>query len=68
MGIKAFEIKMTGRASDSMLSGLRAFLKDFPLAKAFLIYGGERTMRDGGIEILPLKKALLELPAILQET
>lgn len=64
-GIKAFEIKRTARISSSMLKGLRAFHKDYPGAKMYFIYGGERRLREGGIEILPLKNALKELPGIL---
>ncbi len=64
-GIKAFEVKRTGRISNSMLKGLKAFLKDYPMAKAYFIYGGERYIREGDIEILPINDALKELPKIL---
>ena len=64
-GIKAFEIKRTARISSSMLKGLRAFQKDYPSAKMYFIYGGERRLREGDIEILPLKDALKELSGIL---
>lgn len=65
-GIKAFEVKRTGKVSGSMLRGLKAFRKDYPSAKLYFIYGGERHLRDGDIEILPLKDALKELPDILK--
>lgn len=64
-GIKAFEIKRTSRISSSMLRGLKAFQKDYPGAKMYFIYGGERHLREGDIEILPMKDALKELPNIL---
>jgi predicted AAA+ superfamily ATPase len=64
-GIKAFEVKRTGKISSSMLRGLKAFQKDYPRAKLYFIYGGERVLREGDIEILPLKNALKELPEIL---
>lgn len=64
-GIRAFEIKRTGKVSGSMLKGLRAFRKDYPKAKTYFIYGGERRLREGDIEILPIKSALKELPTIL---
>ena len=64
-GLKAFEIKRTGKTQSAMLTGLRAFLKDYPIARAYFIYGGERRMREGKIEIIPIKNALMELPAIL---
>lgn len=65
-GIKAFEVKRTGKVSGSMLRGLKAFRKDYPSAKLYFIYGGERHLRDGDIEILPLKDVLKELPDILK--
>lgn len=64
-GIKAFEIKRTGKVTSSMLRGLKAFLKDYPTAKAYFIYGGGRRMRDGEIEIIPIKIALQELSKVL---
>ena len=64
-GIRAFEVKRTGKVSSQMLRGLKSFLKDYPMAKAYFIYGGERVMKDGDIEILPLEKALRALPEIL---
>ena len=51
--------------SDSMLRGLKAFLKDYPFARAYFIYGGERHLREGDIAILPVKYVLKELPALL---
>ena len=64
-GIRVFEVKRTGKVTSSMLRGIRAFLKDYPFAKAYFIYGGERHLREGDIEILPVKYVLKELPAIL---
>ena len=64
-GIKAFEIKRTGKISSSMLKGLKAFQKDYPGAQTYFIYGGERHLREGGIEVLPIKDALIKLPEIL---
>jgi predicted AAA+ superfamily ATPase len=64
-GIKAFEIKRTAKITSSMLKGLKAFQKDYPAAKTYFIYGGERRLREGDISILPIKDALKELPQIL---
>lgn len=64
-GIRAFEVKRTGRVSSSMTKGLKMFLKDYPKARAYFIYGGERRLREGDIEILPIKDTLRELPNIL---
>ncbi|MCX5750454.1 MAG: AAA family ATPase [Candidatus Saganbacteria bacterium] len=67
-GIFAFEVKRTGKVSGNVLSGLKAFLKDYPMAKAFFIYGGERRMREGQIDVVPLETALKELPALLGQS
>jgi len=64
-GIFAFEVKRTGRISKSMLSGLVSFLKDYPMARAYFIYGGKRYMRQGNIEIVPMDEAIGKLPVIL---
>lgn len=64
-GILAFEIKMTAKVSSSMLKGLKAFQKDYPIAKAYFIYGGERPLREDDIGILPIKDALKKLPEML---
>ncbi len=64
-GIRAFEIKRTARISDSMLKGLKFFLADYPMSKAYFVYGGSREMRDGKISILPIEDALRRLPELL---
>jgi len=65
-GIKAFEIKRTVKPSNAMFNGLKAFLKDYPSAKAYFIYAGERRMHEGNIEIIPIKSALKELPTLIK--
>jgi hypothetical protein len=35
------------------------------MAKAFLVYGGDRELNEDGIRIMPLEQALRELPALL---
>lgn len=60
-GIKAFEIKRTGKISSSMLTGLKIFLKDYPSAQAFFVYGGKRKMREDAIEIVPMQEMLPQL-------
>jgi predicted AAA+ superfamily ATPase len=64
-GILALEIKRTAKVSSSMLKGLKAFKKDYPRAGLYFIYGGERSLREADIEILPIKDALKKLPEIL---
>ena len=65
-GIKAFEIKRTRRISKSMLRGLTIFLKDYPMAKAYFVYGGKRYMKQGAIEILPMENTFRQLRSILE--
>lgn len=64
-GIRAFEIKRTGKVTSSMTSALELFLKDYPMAKAYFVYGGSRTMREEDIDIIPIQDALKTLPDIL---
>jgi predicted AAA+ superfamily ATPase len=64
-GLFAFEVKRVGKMSGEILRGLKSFLKEYPTAKAYLIYGGERVEREGNIEILPITTCLPKLPAIL---
>ncbi|MBU1487802.1 ATP-binding protein [bacterium] len=66
-GIFAFEVKRTGRVASPMLRGLRSFLVDYPLARAYFVYGGERRMRQEAIEIIPISDILKELPGILEK-
>ncbi len=64
-GIRAFEIKRTRKLNSAMLKGLKAFLKDYPSAKAYFIYGGDRQEREGDIEILPMASSLKNLSSLL---
>jgi uncharacterized protein len=64
-GLKIFEVKRRGKITKNDLRGLKDFLKDYPSAKAYLIYGGERKMSEGTIDILPLEHALKKLDVIL---
>lgn len=64
-GLKVFEVKRSGRAPTHRLGGLRAFLREYPSAKAYWIYGGKRRMREGPVEIIPADLFLKDLPRIL---
>ena len=64
-GIRAFEVKRTGRLFPATTRGLKHFSKAYPTAKCYLIYGGKRTMRDGNIDVIPLENALKHLPDLL---
>ena len=64
-GLKAFEIKRRNKIPSSEFRGLKAFIKDYPTAKAYFIYGGERQMSEGSIDVIPMEYALKNLPSIL---
>lgn len=65
-GLLAFEIKRSRHYSGHDLKGLRAFRKDYPMARCHLLYGGTHEREDNGIRILPIQDALMNLPQILQ--
>jgi uncharacterized protein len=65
-GLLAFEIKRTSRITPALFGGLRAFISDYPMAKAYLIYMGSRRTYEQEISILPAEEALKELPTLLQ--
>jgi predicted AAA+ superfamily ATPase len=60
-GIRAIEVKRSSRVRDDDLRGLRAFVDDYPMAQAWLVYTGARRFRDRAIEIIPLAEFLAEL-------
>lgn len=64
-GLLALEIKRAGRIAGAHLRGLRAFLKDYPMAKVYFLYGGRRRLSENQIHILPMETAFRELPRIL---
>jgi predicted AAA+ superfamily ATPase len=64
-GIKAFEIKRRNKTSSGMLSGLKAFLSDYPDAKAFFIYGGNKNLFIDGITVIPIEHAIRDLKDLI---
>lgn len=65
-GIKAFEIKSKKDIFPSDLTGLKTFLADYPMAKGYVLYGGNLKRHKQGIEIWPISEALKSLPEILK--
>ncbi len=63
--LKAFEVKRSSRIRDEDLRGLSEFLDDYPMAEGRLLYGGERSYREGRIEILSYEEGLRRLPEFL---
>ncbi|MGD2123346.1 MAG: ATP-binding protein [Gemmatimonadota bacterium] len=64
-GIVAVEVKRKRRLSGHDLRGLRRFQEDYPMARAFVLYGGDDPAYFGPIEALPIPTALHRLPDLL---
>lgn len=64
-GIKAFEIKRSRKYKKKELNGLKLFLKDYPIAKAFFVYGGERVLYVEGVCVMPYRECIRNLCKIL---
>lgn len=60
-GLQAFEVRNAGRISGSDLSGLRAFVDEFPQASACLLYRGSESLAIDGIRCRPVVPFLLAL-------
>jgi hypothetical protein len=64
-GIVALEVKRKRRLSGHDLRGLRGFLADYPMAKAFVLYGGDHPAYLDPIRALPFADALRDLPELI---
>ena len=64
-GLLAFEVKRGDRIRGEELTGLRLFAKDYPKARLFLAYGGDRKQYLEGIEVWPMRELLAGLPELL---
>lgn len=65
-GLRAFEIKTKKTVSSRDFYGLKSFIKDYPMAKGILIYGGDHKIYDYGVEVWPAGEALKSLAEILK--
>lgn len=65
-GLIAFEIKHSKVICSKDLRGLKEFRKDYPIAKTYLIYGGDHREYHEDIEVIPFNMALKELPQLLK--
>lgn len=64
--ILAFEIKHNKQITPKMLRGLRSFKEDYPMAKLYVVYMGEKKLfLNDDIIALPIVDALKELPQLL---
>lgn len=53
-GIFALEVKSSPRVRDGDVDALKEFLKDYPDARAVLIYGGSELYHEAGITFVPV--------------
>jgi len=64
-GLLAFEIKRGRSINRFDLTGLRAFSSDYPMAKCYLLYGGDHEEFHDGIHVLPFESGLKQLADIM---
>ncbi len=64
-GIVAIEVKRSSKIDNKDLSGLKSFSRDYPGAKLYLFYGGDREEHRGDINLVPLKDGLRNLKRYL---
>lgn len=55
-GVFAIEVKSSDRIRPDDLNGLNEFLKDYPMAKGFLLYAGTRKQYFGKVLALPIEE------------
>ena len=67
LGLLAFEVKRSNRIRKKDLSGLKAFKSDFPESSLFFLYGGTKVLYEDGIQIIPTRDVLKQLPKILNK-
>lgn len=64
-GFLAIEVKGGSRLREKDFEGLKLFKEDYPQAKCFLVYGGQKTQTMNGVTCVPAEKFLVELDSIL---
>jgi predicted AAA+ superfamily ATPase len=57
-GLKAIDVKRSDRVREEDLSGLKAFLEDYPAAQGYFVYGGTQKLFRDRLTILPLEEFL----------
>lgn len=63
-GFFAFEVKNTKRLTKKDFKGLKVFKDDYPAAKVYMLYRGEREYFDGDVSVLPIDRMILQLKKI----
>jgi len=65
-GLHAFEIKRSSTITSKSLQGLKAFKKDYPNSKLYVIYLGKLREYRSDIELIPMVEALQKLPSLIK--
>jgi predicted AAA+ superfamily ATPase len=65
-GLRAFEIKRASTLRSGDLAPLQMFMDEYPMAEAWVAYGGARSYREGRIRVVPMQDCLGDLGNILQ--
>jgi predicted AAA+ superfamily ATPase len=68
LGFAAVEVKAGARVRNEDLVGLRKFHEDYPSAKRFVVYGGDRRENREGVEIIPAETWFREYPTLFEST
>jgi uncharacterized protein len=64
-GLIAIEVKRSSTLRKRDFRGLRAFCRDYPMAKAVMIYGGRRQRFEDDVAVVPIHEALISLTDLL---
>jgi predicted AAA+ superfamily ATPase len=60
-GLHAIEVKHSAKVRPADLAGLQAFRQDYPEARAWLLYMGDKHEQHGDVTVLPVAEALPRL-------
>jgi uncharacterized protein len=64
-GLIGIEVKRSDKIRSREFRGLKAFVKDYPMAILYMFYGGDKRKTIGNIELIPMQQAIRSLPEIL---
>lgn len=64
-GLIAIEVKCSSRLTSEMFRGLKSFKADYPVAKSYLVYVGNRREYRDDMQVIGVKEFLQTLPRIL---
>ena len=64
-GLVAVEVKRSARFRAADLAALRLFHADYPMARCYLFYGGSAEYEVDDVRVVPLSRALPQMPTLL---